>query len=53
MRTCTQEEIWYGAVYAQGIIPQMSVQGCEQGHQPCGMDTIIGGETTKLSSVDT
>ena len=39
-------------MYAQGIIPRMSVQGYDQGHQPCGIDTRLGGETMKLPNAD-
>ena len=52
MRTYTQEETWYGAVYVQGIIPRMSAQGCEQDHQPCGANTVIDGEITIHYNVD-
>ena len=53
MHTCILEEIWYDAVYAQGIIPQTSAQGLVVCQQPCGVDTVIGGKTMRIPSADT
>ena len=52
MCTCIQDAIWFGAMYALGVTHLMSVQGYEQYHQSCGVEIVLGGETTKHPSAD-